>query len=1100
MSIVNSILNKFLGSKSERDIIEVTPLVLKIKKEYENIVPLSNDELRAKTQELKKIISEHIADDNAEIERLKAEIEAEETDVNEKEKLYIQVEKIEKSVKQKIEEVLLEILPVAFCIVKETARRFKENPVLEVTAQDFDRDLAAARESIIIKENKAYWNNTWLAGGNMITWDMVHYDVQLIGGVVLHSGKIAEMATGEGKTLVATLPVFLNALAGLGVHIVTVNDYLAKRDSEWMGPIFEFHGLTVDCIDKHEPNSDRRRKAYLADVTYGTNNEFGFDYLRDNMAISPSDLVQRGHNYVIVDEVDSVLIDDARTPLIISGPTSTNTEDSEMFHQYRPKVEKLISSQRKLVTQLLVEAKELISKNNTEEGGKVLLRSYKGLPKNKALIKFLSEEGMKTLMHKTENVFMQDNSKRMPEITNDLFFVIDEKNNSIELTEKGIDLISNDVDDSEFFVLPDIGSRIADLEKSTITNTEKLEIKEKLISDYAIKSERVHTLNQLLKAYSLFEKDVEYVVMDNKVKIVDEQTGRVLEGRRYSDGLHQAIEAKENVHVEGATQTFATITLQNYFRMYSKLAGMTGTAETEAGELWNIYKLDVVVIPTNKNVVRDDREDLIYKTKREKYNAVIDEIVNLVNYKRAVLVGTTSVEISELLSRMLKIRGIKHNVLNAKLHQREALIVAEAGKEGTVTIATNMAGRGTDIKLSEVVRNAGGLAIIGTERHESRRVDRQLRGRSGRQGDPGSSQFFVSLEDDLMRLFGSDRISRIMDRIGLKDGEVIQHSMITKSIERAQKKVEENNFGIRKRLLEYDDVMNSQREVIYTRRRHALFGERISIDIANTMYDVCSSIVQNFHQDADYENFSFELLKVLATESPVSFEEFKKLNIEEITELTYQKAREVYKRKTDVISHQAMPVIKGVYENQSHIYENIVVPITDGLRVYQIIVNLKKAYESKGAELVKSYEKSAILSHIDELWKEHLREMDDLKQSVQTASYEQKDPLLIYKFESYELFRKMIDRVNRSVTSVLVKGYIPISNPDQVQEARTPRRLDMSRYNTSRPDNAGQTPQDQKQRVQPVRVEKKVGRNDQCPCGSGKKYKNCHGSGVSAVA
>ncbi|MCX6258264.1 MAG: preprotein translocase subunit SecA [Bacteroidia bacterium] len=1098
MSIVNNILNAFLGSKSDRDIKEVTPLELKIKAEYENIVPLSNDELRAKTREIKQIINDRISSDQAEIDRLKTAIESEEIEVDEKERLYLQVEKIEKTIKQTIEDVLLEVLPVAFSIVKETARRFKENEVIEVTAMDFDRNLAATRESITINGDKAYWNNTWLAGGNMITWDMVHYDVQLIGGIVLHSGKIAEMATGEGKTLVATLPVFLNALAGRGVHIVTVNDYLAKRDSEWMGPIFEFHGLTVDCIDKHEPNTENRRKAYLADVTYGTNNEFGFDYLRDNMSITPEDLVQRGHNYAIVDEVDSVLIDDARTPLIISGPTSSNTEDSEIFQQYRPRVEKLVAAQRKLVTQVLVDAKDFILKNKPDEGGKLLVRAFKGLPKNKALIKFLSEEGNKTLMHKTENTYMADNSKRMHEVTDDLYFVIDEKNNSIELTEKGIDLISSDVDDPEFFVLPDIGSRIADIEKNITNNLEKIEIKEKLLADYAVKSERVHTLNQLLKAYTLFEKDVEYVVMDNKVKIVDEQTGRILEGRRYSEGLHQAIESKENVHVEGATQTFATITLQNYFRMYNKLAGMTGTAETEAGELWNIYKLDVVVIPTNRKVIRDDREDFVFKTKREKYNAVIDDIVTLVKNQRAVLVGTTSVEISELLSRMLKIRGIKHNVLNAKLHQKEALIVSEAGMEGTVTIATNMAGRGTDIKLSPVVRNAGGLAIIGTERHESRRVDRQLRGRSGRQGDPGSSQFFVSLEDDLMRLFGSDRISRIMDRMGLKEGEVIQHSMITKSIERAQKKVEENNFGIRKRLLEYDDVMNSQREVIYNRRRNALFGERISIDISNTMYDVCESLVNTYHSDADYDNFSFELIRALATESPVNEEEFRKLDSGEIVERTYQRAREAYKRKIDVISQQAMPVIKGVYENQSHIYEHIVVPITDGARVFNVVVSLKKAYESKGLDLVRSYEKSIILATIDEYWKEHLREMDDLKQSVQTASYEQKDPLLIYKFESYELFRKMIDRINRAVTSILMKGHIPIQNPEQVQEARAPRHLDMSRYNTTRSDGTSQSPQDQKQRVQPVRVEKKVGRNELCPCGSGKKYKNCHGSGVAA--
>ena len=938
---------------------------------------------------------------------------------------------------------------------------------------------------------------------------MVHYDVQLIGGVVLHSGKIAEMATGEGKTLVATLPVFLNALSGRGVHVVTVNDYLSKRDSEWMGPIFEFHGLSVDCIDKHEPNSDARRNAYNSDITYGTNNEFGFDYLRDNMAINPQDLVQRKHNYSIVDEVDSVLIDDARTPLIISGPVPKG--DNQKFEELKPKVEKLVAAQRNYTTQCLSDAKRLLTKENPtkedkEEGALQLLRAHKGMPKTKALIKFLSEEGTKAAMLKTENFYMQDNNKNMHKVTDPLFFIIEEKQNSVELTDKGIDLISGDVDDPNFFVLPDVGSKVAEIENDTsLSKQDIVEKKDELLQNYAVKSERVHTINQLLKAYAMFEKDVEYVVIDNKVKIVDEQTGRIMEGRRYSDGLHQAIEAKERVKVEAATQTFATITLQNYFRMYHKLSGMTGTAETESGEFWDIYKLEVIVIPTNRPIVRDDRNDLVYKTKREKYHAVIEEIVGLNQAGRPVLVGTTSVEISELLSRMLKIKGIRHNVLNAKMHAREADIVADAGKSGMVTIATNMAGRGTDIKLSQQVKDAGGLAIIGTERHDSRRVDRQLRGRAGRQGDPGGSQFFVSLEDDLMRLFNSDRITGIMDRLGLKEGEVIQHSMITKSIERAQKKVEENNFGIRKRLLEYDDVMNSQREVIYKKRRHALFGERLEVDVLNMMYDTLDSLVNEYYGSDLFEDFNLELMRLMSIESPVPYEEFIKVRPEEIVDRIYQVMIDTYTRKVETISKQAYPVIKNVFEHKAHQYQNIVVPISDGKRVYQIVTNLEKAYENKGKELVKSYQKQTVLATIDESWKEQLREMDDLKQSVQNATYEQKDPLLIYKFESFNLFKIMVQKVNKDVVSTLMKGHIPISDPNQVREAEASRRTDMSRYSTQKsemPEMATvggdqQGRREAQKKVQPVRVEKKVGRNEPCPCGSGKKYKNCHGRGTA---
>jgi preprotein translocase subunit SecA len=1102
MSIVSKVLTLFLGNKEVRDLKEINPFVDMINKESAQLSSLSNDDLRNRTAELRKEIREYIAEEERQITEIKAKAEAEE-DVNQKEELYNQADKLDKLILDKIEDKLNDLLPVTFAIVKETAKRFKENEELEVTARDWDRDLAASRPSITVSGDKAYWKNHWMAGGNEIVWDMVHYDVQLIGGVALHQGKIAEMATGEGKTLVATLPVFLNALAGRGVHIVTVNDYLSKRDSEWMGPLYEFHGLSVDCIDKHEPNSQARRKAYNGDITFGTNNEFGFDYLRDNMAINPEDLVQRKHHYAIVDEVDSVLIDDARTPLIISGPTAKS--ETLQFDEYKFKVEKLVSAQRKLVTQLLADSKRLINDGDNEKGGLMLLRAYKGLPRNSALIKYLSEEGVKTLLQKTENFYMQNNSKEMPKVTEELYFVIDEKANSIELTEKGHDLIATSVEDASFFVLPDVGSRIAEIEKTEKDEMEKMRAKDELLHDFAVKSERVHTMTQLMKAYTLFEKDVEYVVMDNKVKIVDEQTGRILEGRRYSDGLHQAIEAKENVKVEASTQTYATITLQNYFRMYHKLAGMTGTAITEAGEFWNIYKLDVVVIPTNVPVVRSDHEDLVYKTKREKYNAVIDEIVNLNKAGRPVLVGTTSVEISELLSRMLKMKGLKHNVLNAKLHQREAEIVAEAGKTGTITIATNMAGRGTDIKLTSEVREAGGLAIIGTERHESRRVDRQLRGRAGRQGDPGSSQFFVSLEDDLMRLFGSERISGIMDRLGLKDGEMIQHPMITKSIERAQKKVEENNFGIRKRLLEYDDVMNSQREVIYSKRRHALLGERLSVDIANMMFDVTENIVNYSKEGSDYEEFQFSLIRSLSIDSPVSKSDFNKLNNQEIIDSVYEKVLDAYRRKGEIISSTALPVLKDVYERMSATYENVVVPITDGARTYNIITNLKAAVESNGKELLRSFEKTSVLANIDESWKEHLREMDDLKQSVQNATYEQKDPLLIYKFESFELFKNMINKVNQDVVSLLMKGAIPVS-PDNVREAQRRKQADMSRLRTQKSDfdsykdSAGGSPEKRQQQTAPVRVEKKVGRNDPCPCGSGKKYKHCHGANLDSAA
>ena len=1089
MGMIDGFLTKLFGNKSDRDIKEIMPYVVATKAEYEKLANLSNDELRQQSVELQQIIQDRISSENQQIADLRLKIEQEE-DIEKKEDLYNQIDKIEETIDTKIADVLDELLPRAFAIMKDTARRFKESKEIEVTATQMDRDIAAVRDSVEIRGDKAIWFNTWTAGGSPITWDMVHYDVQLIGGVALHKGKIAEMATGEGKTLVATLPVFLNALTHRGVHMVTVNDYLAKRDAEWMGTLYEFHGLKVDCIDKHDPNSEPRRKAYQADVTFGTNNEFGFDYLRDNMAVSPDDLVQRRHNYAIVDEVDSVLIDDARTPLIISGPVPKG--DNQMFDQFKPQVMKLYQAQRDLVTKLLADAKKLISEGNEEEGGKLLLRAQKGLPKHKPLIRYLSEPGVKVMVQKTENFYMQDNSKNMYLITDDLYFIIEEKQNAVELTDKGIDLISSDLEDKNFFVMPDVGAEIAELEHKNLPTSELVEQKDKLLQDYSIKTERIHTINQVLKAYAMFERDVEYVVVDNKVKIVDEQTGRIMEGRRYSDGLHQAIEAKENVKVEAATQTYATITLQNYFRMYKKLAGMTGTAETEAGEFWNIYKLDVVVIPTNRPVQRIDYDDLVYKTAREKYNAVIAEIVKLNEAGRPVLVGTTSVEISELLSRMLKMRGIKHNVLNAKQHQREAEIVAEAGKTGTVTIATNMAGRGTDIKLTPEVREAGGLAILGTERHESRRVDRQLRGRAGRQGDPGSSQFFVSLEDNLMRLFGSDRIAGMMDKMGLQEGEVIQHSMISKSIERAQKKVEENNFGIRKRLLEYDDVMNNQRDVIYKRRRHALFGDRLQVDIVNNIYDVCEQMANEYKDANDYEELKLNIMRTLSIDIPFDEETFNRESAAVLTDQLYQAAIDAYKRKSVTIQQRVWPVIKNVYEQQGQTYTNIVIPITDGRRTYNIVTNLKRAYESEGKDLVTSIEKSISLLTIDDAWREHLREMDDLKQSVQNATYEQKDPLLIYKFESFNLFKAMIEKINSELVSIIMKGNLPVQDPEQVRQVEQRRQLDMSRFNTGRTEQ-GQPQRPEDRKVQPIRVDKKVGRNDPCPCGSGKKFKNCHG-------
>jgi len=1108
----NDFLGKILGSKGQRDLKEITPFVDKIKAAYVEIATLSNDELRARTEILKTRIQDYVAVEVERIAELKVNIE--ETEIDLREKIYAEIDKLEKDITSKYEEILDEVLPEAFSIMKDTARRLTENSEVIVTANDFDRELATKHDFLTIQGDQAHYKNEWTAGGTLIKWEMVHYDVQLFGGVVLHKGKISEMGTGEGKTLVATLPVFLNALTRNGVHLVTVNDYLSKRDSEWMGPLYMFHGLTVDCIDKHKPNSEERRQAYLADITFGTNNEFGFDYLRDNMATAPLDLVQRKHNYAIVDEVDSVLIDDARTPLIISGPVPKG--EDQLFEELRPKVERLVNTQKTLVTKYLADAKILIKSENEkerEEGALALFRSFKGMPKNKPLIKYLSEQGIKALLLKTEEFYMQENNRNMYVATDPLYFVIDEKNNTIELTDKGIDLITDNTDDAHFFVLPDVGSEIADLEKDkNLTPEDKQSQKDDILQAYSIKSERVHTINQLLKAYTLFEKDVEYVVMENKVKIVDEQTGRIMDGRRYSDGLHQAIEAKENVTIEAATQTFATITLQNYFRMYHKLSGMTGTAETEAGELWDIYKLDVVVIPTNRPIQRNDMEDRVYKTKREKYTAVIEEIDRLVALGRPVLVGTTSVEISELLSRMLNGRKIKHNVLNAKLHQREAEIVAAAGQSGTVTIATNMAGRGTDIKLTTEVKTAGGLAIIGTERHESRRVDRQLRGRAGRQGDPGSSIFYVSLEDDLMRLFGSERISGIMDRLGFEEGEMIEHSMISKSIERAQKKVEENNFGIRKRLLEYDDVMNSQREVVYSKRRHALMGERIGVDITNMIYDTADNSVENARNASDFEQLEVDLLKVFAMDIPFREEDFHSTKINTLCDQVADSALGTFKRKMDKLAAIAYPVIKQVYEQKGQQYESILIPVSDGKRVFNITAHLETAYKTEAREVVKAFEKQTLLFVIDDEWKEHLRQLDELRNSVQNASYEQKDPLLIYKLESFGLFKEMIDTINRKVLAILMRGQIPMREPEQVREARPSQRMDLSKYKTQKDEVGGgsssssssngsdPTKQDTRelQHHEPIRVEKKVGRNDPCPCGSGKKYKNCHGASVNA--
>ncbi|GHT11296.1 protein translocase subunit SecA [Bacteroidia bacterium] len=1094
MSVFNSIMKIFFGSKTEKDMREITPYVEKIKEVYPRYSALSHDELRAQTQRLRSLIAERIATDETDIAALREQLEAPETDIAQKEGIGKEIDNALKEMDKKIETILLEILPDAFAIMKDTARRFQENEEIEVAATDFDRELAATKDFVSIEGDTAIYQNEWMAGGNMIKWDMVHYDVQLIGGVALHKGNVAEMATGEGKTLVATLPVFLNALAGKGVHIVTVNDYLAKRDSEWMGTLYQFHGLSVDCIDKHQPNSAARRKAYAADITFGTNNEFGFDYLRDNMCTAPEELVQRKHHFAIVDEVDSVLIDDARTPLIISGPVPKG--EDQLFGEYKPLVERLYNVQRSLVTTLLSDARKLITDKKDEEGGLLLLRAFKALPKYKPLIKFLSEQGNKALLLKTENFYMQDNNKNMHKATDELYFVIDEKMNSVDLTDKGLDFISQqkEVDDSGFFVLPDIGNEVAELEKQSLSPEEKLAKKDALISDFALKSERVHTVHQLLKAYAMFEKDVEYVVMNNKVMIVDEQTGRILEGRRYSDGLHQAIEAKENVKVEAATQTFATITLQNYFRMYHKLAGMTGTAETEAGELWTIYKLDVIIIPTNRPITRNDAQDLVYKTKREKYKAVIEEIERLVGLGRPALVGTTNVEISEQLSKMLKMRGIKHNVLNAKQHQREAEIVAEAGRAGIVTIATNMAGRGTDIKLAPEVKEAGGLAIIGTERHESRRVDRQLRGRAGRQGDPGSSQFFVSLEDELMRLFGSERIASLMDRMGLKEGEVIQHSMISRSIERAQRKVEENNFGSRKRLIEYDDVMNSQREVIYTRRKHALYGERIDVDIFNMIADYTASVVEQMHGNVSFDEFEIELMRLIGVAPNFDAATWKGESANTLADALQEHVLDTYQRKMKTLAEQAFPVIKNVYETQGSRYENIVVPITDRVKTMHLVTNLKRTYESNGYEVTRALGKTVLLMTIDENWKEHLREMDDLKQAVHNASYEQKDPLLVYKLESYELFSTMLDKINREVISFLMKAQIHVRENNSVQEAQV-KRTDMSRLRTGRQEvaaAAGNAPQ----KPTPVHIEKQVGRNDPCPCGSGKKFKQCHGREV----
>ncbi len=1092
MALVD-IIKKVFGTKSDRDMKKIRPILEKVLAAYEKIDKLDNDGLRAHSAELKRRLREVEKPFEDRIAEIRLQLESD-IPVSQKEQLATESDKLVKDEDAAIEKMLDEILPEAFAIMKSTARRFAQNEIVEVTANDFDRAMSVSHDFVEIDGEKALWKNHWLAGGNEQTWDMVHYDVQLIGGIILHQGKIAEMATGEGKTLVATLPVFLNALAGKGVHMVTVNDYLSKRDSEWMGPLYMFHGLSVDCIDKHEPNSDARRKAYECDITFGTNNEFGFDYLRDNMASRMNDLVQRKHHFAIVDEVDSVLIDDARTPLIISGPVGKSQND-EQFKQFRPYVEKLYASQRALITKTLNDAKKAIANRDEALGGKLLFRCQKGLPKYQPLIKFLSEPGMKQLMQKAENFYIQDNERQMPEVTDELYFVINEQHHTVDLTDKGHDVLASEVSDPNFFVLPDVGSQIATIEHSALSTAERQAKKDELMEDFALKSERVHTMLQLLKAYSMFEKDVDYIIVDGKVKIVDEQTGRIMEGRRWSDGLHQAVEAKENVTVEAATQTFATITLQNYFRMYHKLAGMTGTAETEAGEFWSIYKLDVVVIPTNRPVIRQDNDDLIYKTKKAKYAAVINKVVELREAGRPVLVGTTDVDTSELLSRMLKMRGIPHNVLNAKQFAREAEIVAQAGQSSTVTIATNMAGRGTDIKLSKEVKDAGGLAIIGTERHDSRRVDRQLRGRAGRQGDPGSSTFYVSLEDKLMRLFGSERIAAVVDKLGMTDEDALESGMLSSSIEKAQRKVEENNFGIRKRLLEYDDVMNYQREAIYSRRRNAMSGERIEIDVMNMMLDASEVIVNN-SEGMSYEDFSSYLMAQLSIDPGFDEAFYEKAKPEELKSRLTEQMKAVYDRRMDAMIERVNPFIKDVYEKQGEKWQNIAVPITDGRKVLNLAFNLKKAYESNGKELAKSLSKTIILYQIDEHWKQQLRDMDDLRQSVQNAAYEQKDPLVVYKLESYNLFAAMLETLNRDVLSFLFRASIYLREPDQAQQARAAvqPKTDMSRMNTQRGDlstNSGKP-----QTRMPVHAEKKVGRNDPCPCGSGLKYKNCHGKGL----
>ena len=1088
---IASILKKVFGSKADRDLKQIRPVLNKVLEAYGPIDNLSNDELRAKTEELKARLRECEAPFEKRIAEIKAKLD-EDIPVHEKENLATESDKLVKDEDAEIEKVLEEILPEAFAIMKSTARRFKENATIEVTANDFDRALSINHDFVHIEGDKAVYQNHWIAGGNEVTWDMVHYDVQLIGGIVLHQGKIAEMATGEGKTLVATLPVFLNALAGKGVHVVTVNDYLSKRDSEWMGPLYMFQGLSVDCIDKHEPNSDARKRAYNCDITFGTNNEFGFDYLRDNMAVNMTDLVQRKHHYAIVDEVDSVLIDDARTPLIISGPVA-KAQDDEQYMEFRPYVESLYQKQRTLVTQVLNDAKKAIAAGKEDEGGMLLLRAYKGLPKYQPLIKFLSEQGMKQLMQKAENYYMQDNEREMHIVTDELYFVISEQQHSVDMTDKGHDLLANAVSNPDFFVLPDVGSQIAEIQKNTeLSAEEKQEKKDALMEDYSLKSERVHTVIQLLKAYAMFQKDVDYIVIDNKVKIVDEQTGRIMEGRRWSDGLHQAVEAKENVKVEAATQTFATVTLQNYFRMYHKLAGMTGTAETEAGEFWSIYKLDVVVIPTNRPVIRDDQDDLIYKTKKAKYTAVINKVEELIKEGRPVLVGTTDVETSELLSRMLRMRGIKHNVLNAKEHAREAEIVAQAGMSSTVTIATNMAGRGTDIKLSPEVKKAGGLAIIGTERHDSRRVDRQLRGRAGRQGDPGSSAFYVSLEDKLMRLFGSERIAGVVDKLGMADDEALVSGMLSKSIENAQKKVEENNFGIRKRLLEYDDVMNYQREAVYARRRNALSGERIEIDVRNMMID-SASIIAGRAEGMPYQDFEEYVMAQLSIDLGFDEKFYSNAKGDQLTDALCKQMQAVYERRMNTLAEKVYPFIKMIFEKQGNMYKNIAIPISDGRKMLTLSVDLEKAYNTQGKEIAKALSRSIILYQIDEHWKQHLRDMDDLRQSVQNAAYEQKDPLVVYKLESYNLFATMLEELNKDVLSFLLRAFVPLREDSEARPAQAPRSQDMSNMRTQRNDLT--TNGEQKART-PIHVDKKIGRNDPCPCGSGKKYKNCHGAGL----